>query len=107
MIPAAFGIPLIAMSIMATRQPERSHFWMHIAVVFGLLTFLGGGMGLQGLATGDYSESTIAQLLMLVIGGVYTFACIRSFTHMREKHVKQQIKHERSSVMLLMVNALG
>ena len=67
MIPAAFGIPLIAMSIMATRQPERSHFWMHIAVVFGLLTFLGGGMGLQGLATGDYSESTIAQLLMLLI----------------------------------------
>lgn len=84
MIPAAFGIPLIAMSIMATRQPERSHFWMHIAVVVGLLTFLGGGMGLQGLATGDYSESTIAQLLMLVIGGVYTFACIRSFTHARK-----------------------
>ncbi|MAE78374.1 MAG: hypothetical protein CL967_01155 [Euryarchaeota archaeon] len=84
MIPAAFGIPLIAMSIMATRQPERSHFWMHIAVVFGLLTFLGGGMGLQGLASGDYSESTIAQLLMLVIGGVYTFACIRSFTHARK-----------------------
>ena len=79
---------------------------MHIAVVFGLLTFLGGGMGLQGLATGDYSESTIAQLLMLVIGGVYT---LHVFAHlpMREKHVKQQIKHERSSVMLLMVNALG
>ena len=84
MIPAFFGIPLIAMSIMATRQPERSHFWMHIAVVFGLLTFLGGGMGLQGLATGDLSASTVAQLLMLLMGGVYTFACIRSFTHARK-----------------------
>lgn len=84
MIPAFFGIPLIAMSIMATRQPERSHFWMHIAVVFGLLTFLGGGMGLRGLATGDLSASTVAQLLMLVMGGVYTFACIRSFTHARK-----------------------
>jgi|TARA_B100001094_G_scaffold333357_1_gene411049 hypothetical protein len=84
LIPAFFGIPLIAMSIMATRQPERSHFWMHIAVVFGLLTFLGGGMGLRGLATGDLSPSTVAQLLMLVIGGVYTFACIRSFTYARK-----------------------
>lgn len=84
LIPAFFGLPLIVMSIMATRQPERSHFWMHIAVVFGLLTFLGGGMGLRGLVTGDLSGSTVAQLLMLVIGGVYTFACIRSFTHARK-----------------------
>ena len=84
MIPAFFGIPLIAMSIMATRQPERSHFWMHIAVVFGLLTFLGGGMGVKGLLSSDFSSSTWAQLLMLVMGGVYTFACIRSFTHARK-----------------------
>jgi len=84
MIPAFFGIPLIAMALMATRQPERSHFWMHIAVVFGLLTFLGGGMGVKGLVSSDLSASTLAQLLMLVIGGVYTFACIRSFTHARK-----------------------
>lgn len=84
LIPAFFGIPLIAMSIMATRQPERSHFWMHIAVVFGLLTFLGGAMGVKGLLSADFSASTIAQLLMLVMGGVYTFACIRSFTYARK-----------------------
>tara|TARA_B100001094_G_scaffold332560_1_gene405176 strand:- start:892 stop:1344 length:453 start_codon:yes stop_codon:yes gene_type:complete len=84
LIPAFFGIPLIAMSVMATRQPERAHFWMHIAVVFGLLTFLGGLMGIRGLVTNDLSASTIAQLLMIVIGGVYTFACIRSFTHARK-----------------------
>jgi len=41
-------------------------------------------MGLRGLATGDLSPSTVAQLLMLVIGGVYTFACIRSFTYARK-----------------------
>lgn len=84
MIPAFFGIPLIAMGLMATRQPERSHFWMHIAVVFGLLTFLGGGMGIKGLVSSDLSASTWAQLLMLAMGGVYTFACIRSFTHARK-----------------------
>ena len=72
------------MSIMATRQPERAHFWMHIAVVFGLLTFLSGLMGVKGLVSNDLSASTIAQLLMLVMGGVYTFACIRSFTHARK-----------------------
>ena len=84
LIPAFFGIPLIAMSIMATRQPEKSHFWMHIAVVFGLLTFLGGLMGVKGLVSNDLSASTVAQLLMIVMGGVYTFACIRSFTHARK-----------------------
>ena len=68
LIPAFFGIPLIAMSIMATRQPEKSHFWMHIAVVFGLLTFLGGLMGIKGLVSNDLSASTIAQLLMIVMG---------------------------------------
>ncbi len=84
MIPAFFGLPLIAMGIMATRQPERSHFWMHIAVVFGLLTFLGGGMSVKGLLSSDYSASVMAQLLMLIMGGVYTFACIRSFTFARK-----------------------
>ena len=84
LIPGIFGIPLIAMSIMATRQPERAHFWMHIAVVFGLLTFLGGLMGVKGLVSNDLSASTVAQLLMIVMGGVYTFACIRSFTHARK-----------------------
>ncbi len=84
MIPAFFGIPLIAMSIMATRQPEKAHFWMHIAVVFGLLTFLSGLMGVKGLVTNDLTPSTSAQLLMSVMGGVYTFACIRSFTHARK-----------------------
>ena len=84
LIPGIFGIPLIAMSIMATRQPERAHFWMHIAVVFGLLTFLGGLMGVKGLVSNDLTASTVAQLLMIVIGGVYTFACIRSFTYARK-----------------------
>jgi hypothetical protein len=84
LIPAFFGLPLVATGLMAERQPDRSHFWMHIAVVFGLLTFLGGGMGVKGLIDGDLSASTWAQLLMLVIGGVHTFACIRSFTFARK-----------------------
>ncbi len=84
LIPGIPGILLIAMSIMATRQPERAHFWMHIAVVFGLLTFLGGLMGVKGLVSNDLTASTVAQLLMIVIGGVYTFACIRSFTYARK-----------------------
>ena len=73
LIPAFFGIPLIAMSIMATRQPERSHFWMHIAVVFGLLTFLGGLMGVKGVVSNDFSASTVAQLLMIVMGGAVSY----------------------------------
>ena len=41
-------------------------------------------MGVKGLVSNDLSASTVAQLLMIVIGGVYTFACIRSFTYARK-----------------------
>ena len=54
-------------------------------VVEGLGVYLGTGMtSLASLFSNDFSASTIAQLLMIVMGGVYTFACIRSFTHARK-----------------------
>ena len=56
----------------------------HIAVTFGLICALGGLMGIASLVQGDMGGSTYAQLIMLVIGSVYTFACVQSFIHARK-----------------------
>ena len=41
-------------------------------------------MAIKGFIDGDLTASTWAQLIMMVMGGVYTFACIRSFTFARK-----------------------
>ena len=63
LIPSFFGLPLVLVGYMAQIQPEKNHFWMHIAVSFGLLTFLGGGMAIKGVIDSDFSASTLACLL--------------------------------------------
>ena len=81
LIPSFFGLPLALVGYMAQIQPEKNHFWMHIAVSFGLLTFLGGGMAIKGVIDSDFSASTLAQLIMLAVGGTYTYSCVQSFIH--------------------------
>lgn len=84
LIPSFVGLPLVLLGIMAGRMPERRKLLMHIAVLFGLICALGGLMGISSLIQGDMGGSTYAQLIMLVIGSVYTFACVQSFIHARK-----------------------
>jgi hypothetical protein len=84
LIPSFFGLPLVLAGYMAKIQPEKNHVWMHVAVSFGLLTFLGGGMAIKGVIDSDFSASTWAQLIMLSVGGIYTYSCIQSFIHTRK-----------------------
>ena len=89
LIPSFFGLPLVLVGYMAQIQPEKNHFWMHIAVSFGLLTFLGGGMAVKGVIDSDFSASTLAQLIMLAVGGIYTYSCVQSFIHTRKSRNSQ------------------
>ena len=89
LIPSFFGLPLVLVGYMAQIQPEKNHFWMHIAVSFGLLTFLGGGMAIKGVIDSDFSASTLAQLIMLAVGGTYTYSCVQSFIHTRKSRNSQ------------------
>lgn len=84
LIPSFFGIPLLFLGYMAKIQPENNHKWMHAAVSVGLLTFLGGGMAIKGVIDFDFSASTLAQLIMLIVGGVFTYSCIQSFIYTRK-----------------------
>tara|TARA_B100000925_G_scaffold290022_1_gene274236 strand:- start:1649 stop:2041 length:393 start_codon:yes stop_codon:yes gene_type:complete len=84
LIPSFIGMPLVILGFLAGGMPERRKLLMHIAVTFGLICALGGLMGISSLIQGEVDGSTYAQLIMLVIGSVYTFACVQSFIHARK-----------------------
>ena len=82
-IPAIIGFPIFLFGWLARLNPSKKKLLMHIAVLFGLLAFLGGMDFLRGLGSdlGPFSNpyAGISKLLLLVSGGFYCFLCIKSF----------------------------
>ena len=87
-IPSFMGVPILISGILAKVNPERRKVWMHIAVLFGLLSFLGGldflrGFGAEG---GPFAKpyAGASKLMLLVTGGIYTLGCVKSFIWARK-----------------------
>ena len=81
--PSMLGAPILLSGILATRNPEARKFWMHIAVLFGLVCALGGTRFFMVMSDGlDYASSSM--LMLLVTGSAYTFLCVRSFIEARK-----------------------
>ena len=86
-IPAMLGLPILLSGALTKAIPAKRKVWMHIAVLFGLLAFLGGfrffaGLGSEAGLFGK-PKAAASQLMLIVTGGLYTFACVRSFIHAR------------------------
>ena len=81
--PSMLGAPILLSGILATRNPEKRKFWMHIAVTFGLLCALGGTRFFMVMSDGLNYAST-SMLMLLVTGSAYTFLCVRSFIEARK-----------------------
>lgn len=85
LIPSIFGIILAALGF-AARNPRWSRHAMHGAVVIGLL---GALAPLQRLipaftsGTFTWSIATGSLLVMLIICGIFTGLCVRSFIQAR------------------------
>lgn len=85
MIPTFMGTPIAVFGAAAAQIPSRRKLFMHIAVVFGLLCALGGLRLPMVLMDGDSSSILIiSHVLLLVLGGVYTYGCVQSFRWARE-----------------------
>ena len=88
LIPAAFGLILAVVGFLA-RDHARRKLMMHIAVVVGLLGFLGSVRGLAKIGAviaGDAVErpaAVVSQSIMAVLCLVFTFLCVRSFINAR------------------------
>ena len=85
------GLPILLSGLLAKMKPNQKKIWMHIAVLFGLLCFLGGVDFFRGLASeeGPFAKPAAgaSKLMLFVTGGVYTFACVRSFIWARKNPI--------------------
>jgi len=88
LIPAGFGIALLACGGLALREGFRKHA-MHAAVVFGVLALGGSARGAIKLPLllrgGEVARpaAVIAQAVMFVLSLLFVALCVRSFVYAR------------------------
>jgi hypothetical protein len=79
LIPAAFGLLLLALGFIARSESARKHA-MHAAAAVALVGCLGALMSLLRTPTGVRSAIALySQLAMVVLTGVFVALCVRSF----------------------------
>ncbi|MPZ16367.1 MAG: hypothetical protein GEV06_00415 [Luteitalea sp.] len=90
LIPAAFGIVLWVLAVVARNERWRRHA-MHAAVLVGLVGFLATvrAVGrLPALLQGETiarPSAVIAQSIMAVLTGVFVALCVKSFVDTRRR----------------------
>jgi hypothetical protein len=88
LIPAFFGVVLLALGILA-RDDKKRKMAMHIAAAVGLLGFLGsmrGLMKLPALLQGEPLErpvAVLAQSIMALFTAFFVGLCVKSFIDAR------------------------
>ena len=83
MIPAFIGVPLAFIGFLSMIKPTFRKALMHIAVVIGILVFLGGLDFFRGMFTNYYAG--LSKLMLLITGFVYIYLCVQSFIFVRRQ----------------------
>ncbi len=95
LIPALFGLPLLILGLIALKERMRKGA-MHVAVVIGLLGFVGtvrGLMKLPVLLTGgelDQPAAVVVQAAMAIVCLLFVVLCVRSFIKARRAGAAQR-----------------
>lgn len=93
LIPAFLGATLLILGLLA-RDERRRKTAMHIAVIVGLLGFLGSLPGLAKLPRLLAGEAlarpmaVIAQSVMAALTGIFVALCVRSFIMAKRSRVR-------------------
>ena len=87
MIPAFIGVPLAFIGFISMIKPTFRKALMHIAVVIGILAFLGGLDFFRGMFTNYYAG--LSKLMLLITGFVYVYFCVQSFIFVRRQKKQQ------------------
>jgi|TARA_B110000196_G_scaffold286520_1_gene270272 hypothetical protein len=86
MIPMFVGGPIAVMGLLSNFKPEKRKMFMHISAMFGLLCALGGLRLPMVLMDNESSNLLIgSHTILLVLGSVYTFLCVKSFIWIRKQ----------------------
>ena len=83
MIPAFIGVPLAFIGFISIIKPTFKKALMHIAVVIGIIAFLGGLDFFRGMFTNYYAG--LSKLMLLITGFVYVYFCVQSFIFVRRQ----------------------
>ena len=83
MIPAFIGVPLAFIGFISMIKPTFRKALMHIAVVIGIIAFLGGLDFFRGMFTNYYAG--LSKLMLLITGFVYIYLCVQSFIFVRRQ----------------------
>ena len=83
MIPAFIGVPLALIGFISMIKPIFRKALMHIAVVIGIIAFLGGLDFFRGMFDNYYAG--LSKLMLLVTGFVYVYFCVQSFIFVRRQ----------------------
>ena len=83
MIPAFIGVPLAFIGFISMIKPKFRKALMHIAVVIGIIAFLGGLDFFRGMFNNYYAG--LSKLMLLITGIVYVYFCVQSFIFVRRQ----------------------
>lgn len=83
LIPAAFGLLLLVLGLMARAEAARKHA-MHAAAAVALVGFAGALMSLLRTPAGVRSGVAMAsQVAMVLLTGIFVVLCVKSFIDAR------------------------
>ena len=83
MIPAFIGVPLAFIGFISMIKPTFRKALMHIAVVIGIIAFLGGIDFFRGMFNNYYAG--LSKLMLLITGFVYVYFFVHSFIFVRRQ----------------------
>ena len=83
MIPAFIGVPLAFIGFISMIKPTFRKALMHIAVVIGIIAFLGGLDFFRGMFNNYYAG--LSKLMLLITGFAYVYFCVQSFIFVRRQ----------------------
>ena len=82
-IPSFIGVPLVFIGFISMIKPTFRKASMHIAVVIGIVAFLGGLDFFRGMFNNYYAG--LSKLMLLITGFVYVYFCVQSFIFVRRQ----------------------
>ena len=86
MIPTFLGLPVLVLSFLSKILPSRQKLFMHVVVLFGLLSIVGGADLFRSIIAGrvfDNFWADLSKLAMFVTGCLYCYICIQHFRYIK------------------------
>ena len=88
-IPSLVGLPILIFSSLSIKFTSKKKIFMHIVVLFGLVSFLGGLDFFRSILSGTVFQNIWAdssKLILLTTGGYFVYQCIKSFIFVRKNN---------------------